>query len=1632
MKKNHIEVVFMISSRWNVFLAFLLLLLLSNCNIALEEGTGNRSVINDGSNSQTTITSSNFNNTTTFSNLSSSLFWFTAGQTIEGTVTLNENNQTGLFLRGNLIQNFLLASDNNLKTFCLVVSFNIGTAGAKKQLRMRASPLIFNNFQTNSLERLFRLDPILESTNTTVCSGTAFTITDADSAFALNTLCPNCVSTETATQIKLFEATSAGLSTQIPDNTLNLASLGIVVDFSSASTSPVTSCTNTECVAQGFDCCLNGQCIKNGELKPDASTNSLFSQAQSDVASNPAAILNYPEIYHVCPGTAFPDAPTAALPDLVQESLDRLAQETKEYNCLQDINTCAANGLNQATLKETIRTRCGCNADPNAAPPNDPASVCPEFTLAPVTLNNEIVRFECQVVADPNSSLTAEESNQTITVEGRMAPHRFFKSDGTLVDDITTIANTTDTQEGTAFLYLDPVNFTSPSNGTFNMNSILGQFDVSLTKAKPAKKVTVKLDQTYIITTLSGSYNPCIGCLPDSWVNALSAFPTSLNGTGAKASGHTTTRQTTVSNFSGGNYEDTLFNRACFLPPTMIPFSHSSNANLQTQRLNRLKTQAAYFVNGYQKDWFGFNRGALIGSFDGVTWFAVGNGRRVKATSTKLYLALNAPMADLASNTETVVTVIPDSGSNIVSDFDFDPNFSVNDPRQNMAGSCQRYHQCTTDSDCITQLGWEYMCADISRYKTLWPTFDSDGNETVNAQTSLSGGEILQGKTLPSGSVNRCVYRGAGSPCKKKFTSLNIDTRKLFTCAPNFYCASLTEDFNKEMARSLLNFENILFGQEFDMPGRPKTYLGGDTKFTSDITTNMNANASNMDSTFTTDADMGICRPGKLLSDPDPIDQMASKDTSNRTDYISQLASCDSTATGTSRTQTCPVLDTTGNYTHITNGTHDTAEALRQNSCGAESQSSSGSSAFSSIEGAVLTTTSLAILTPTLAKDACFRRAGNVCQTNLDCTPNNLHAEQATFLGTNFFGGNLAEQEYWQQDLVCGQEDSKPFLGASTFSTFDLTKNRCCREIGKTLTLATAGDPAKLTDNPSLSANTLPSTDPKATGRYSRYAIIKDLGVTHPSNPYNEVPLVNTNTPATATLPNKFQWMTLRETANKTCCGGGWIRNFSDNSHDWTIINRLNIDVSNFECLNYKNDLSTTRPDEILSSIYTGEYFKLCFDPNNNGCIQIPFATHVSFTPTNPSDPGVADGTNPNLNTHTFAASVDVPYSPTPAPFDAGDPLDNAARPLDLKVNAGFTVAKFYLPIYINGRFNIQQVDFLNDTDANGTIDTTSTNVSFGVGGGEFWNVSSGIFTWGNTGAFTGNIYARVTFRPAGSQDYRYEGNNDGSTDTTREGLLPGNDIYYLLRFGKMELLGIPQITYEPLYCHSDRSKLVPGLYSVSTRTNFEAATTSFTNSNLDATDTMNPSQKVVTNQFMTPADVFSSDQFTCCRHLGETVSVASECCSNFTVDVTTSGVTTKVCKLPTGTNLNVYFNRFVSSDGEGSTQPGGGLVNTDFNAFTGEPLSDDSVNTKIKQLGQEYCQTGTVLFGGAFGTFKAQPASPTGALSFKNIFRINYLIDDKVEENTTTNTPPSGTETFNAGPKWNHHLYCFPTNITN
>src|SRR5690606_734743 len=135
---------------------------------------------------------------------------------------------------------------------------------------------------------------------------------------------------------------------------------------------------------------------------------------------------------------------------------------------------------------------------------------------------------------------------------------------------------------------------------------------------------------------------------------------------------------------------------------------------------------------------------------------------------------------------------------------------------------------------------------------------------------------------------------------------------------------------------------------------------------------------------------------------------------------------------------------------------------------------------------------------------------------------------------------------------------------------------------------------------------------------------------------------------------------------------------------------------------------------------------------------------------------------------------------------------------------------------------------------------------------------------------------------------------------------------------------GIPQVTYKPLYCNDNSTSLVPGLFKNSlmkTKAEFENATHSFKIDN----------QWQTTHHALVQEPVFSEDQFKCCMPLGKTTKNASNCCSGYgTLDDKTNTFT---CALPTGTDLMVYLNPFISNEGINL-----GIQEDQFDPQTGEP----------------------------------------------------------------------------------------------
>jgi hypothetical protein len=1724
----------------NIIFMFTTILFLQSC------------VASSPSNTRKSLSSSSVKTTTTTTTAPTFaadelLYWF-SGTKVTGTVTVNQNTDSVLYLRGSNAHSFLSSLDKQSveyyrKTYCIIGNYG----GTNKQLRVRAVPIFVTNIATNSLERLFRIDLPSRAENVAACGfSTIDSVAAGSAAYALTEVCSNCTggSLLTSTELKLFVSdTTTPALTQIPTTQFTLSSVALKIDLSSNSSSNVGTCSNSSCSSKGFDCCIQGQCVKDATQKANASMDPQYAQALNDYAANPLSFINYPNIYNICTNIAH--APPASIPTTppatpIGNAQTRVNTYLVDYTCIDKFITTglyssclpAGNELQYLATKKKLAIACGCPATYDDA---TRAIKCPDWGVKPLYKSSiesitNIVDFYCYTPtpANPIGTIT----NLNVTVSSRSAPHRFFSTGGTNYDDTAGVSNTV-VQEGDDFYYLDDANKASPINGSYNVNSILGRMNVALSQTQPAKMVAVELGKTYILSTTSGYFTPCSKCAKDSWFQSFTAHPATFGGNGLRASGFTTARDSYSSNATLGNYEDTKFGRACYLPVTMIPWSHKKEATTQLQRMDRLKTQAAYYINGYQRDWYGFNKGALIGSFDGVAWFAIGSGRRISATSSKLYLAYNSSFLDLADRTDTIVNIIPDLSASTAPDFDYDPELTIVDKSQNMAGSCQQYHQCQTDTDCVTQLGWEYACADMTQLKSHWPVYDTDSNEIANQEKTGTLFDILGGTITVGGSGKRCVYRGAGAPCVRDYTALdNNFNQKALTCAPNFYCAALnTNQFNDELVRSPNEPDNILFGMDANVLGRPLYYVTATKSLTTEIINNIKYNGA-YDSMGLTSAqvdDMGICRPGRSLSTTASIAH-STPDTAKRSDYISQVGSCNSTATGngsdlTARTTSCPAFDTDLNYAAHGLSTIKMLSAM-QNSCGGEAKDTGTfASAFANIEGG-----SLQILRnisqPILAADACMRRAGSACFSDLDCGPNRMHSDAVGSLKLSYFGGTQAEQSYWQESLVCGQGDAAPTLGSAAYANYQLNQNRCCRAIGKDFTMFTAGPativPENMGTNVTLDTKKFAAYEPKAANRYSRYTI-SETALTNTA----AVPSVATNV-----TPEKNQWRVIHETGALTCCGGGWIRKFADGTHNWTIKNRLSLDTSNFQCLNFRSPLVSSdfndfgdAKNKIVKNSFQREYDYFCKSPSQNGCMQILFREISGYTILPPKkyessaienfpidntfnpDP-VTGGYTPlplpatgytRLDTgpvgditsgnYTFKLNSDVPYQPfaysfSPFPYDLYTYPDGSKSPLtwfsDKDLDYGVSM---YLPAYIpyqespptimnNPRIYIKyiyadkRVDVVDITANQDTTPGRCDSIASYNGGGqpinqlsttlplisdaESWCISANAKTQNrpviNIKAYTGAAAARQWKYAAVIIDFKPLENQLALTTAT-----PGNPYYYLTKLGRLELIGIPQITYEPIYCNNNQDNLVPGIFTstIKTRAQFNSNATTGTysydpisiydedgSSVVEADPSIgNATKKFTFQDKLAHSAIFSSKDFTCCTPLGKNTATAANCCSGF-ANSTSSATGQLTCKLPVGTDLNVYFNKFVSGEGIGDTQPGGGLLLSsadssvtealsDFNEYTGEPKMRDSTFQKLLELGKAYCVNLKVGNGGSFGQFPPEPYSgyvvPTGTTTFSYpISIVDSIIDSEV-----TGDNAAGKFIFDNGFRWDHHYYC-------
>lgn len=835
-----------------------------------------------------------------------------------------------------------------------------------------------------------------------------------------------------------------------------------------------------------------------------------------------------------------------------------------------------------------------------------------DCSLEEVLENDAVVDYACKY---PQPDIPAPPLQQTVLLSSKTVPVRYYDEDGVYQKDVTYLSKP---QEGTEFKYTNS-DLLKPNNVTndIGFNEIYGTISSLGTAAKSAKEVQITRGKNYDIFVDTGTFSSCYFCGTDYFSNVTKLFPANFQ---AKGGGYVPDLERTDPTLASAYpAHDMIFGRACFLPATMIPWTHKTSSARQQQRQNRLAGQHFLFANGYQRDWFGFDYGSIIGSFDGVRWFAIGNQRRIKAQSTKLFLAVNAYFGD--QTIESTFTVVvsdasstPQSGSTVTTDFESD------------GAQCQQNHLCQKDSDCASQLGWDYVCETVSTIKTKWPSFDSNGLEIPELEDQESLINLIGGL---GSSTKRCVYRGRGAPCNPDYqindatnSYSGTDSPRLHACSSNNYCQQFlqgiqVEKFNNRISRygksvKVQNASSTVTEDDLDEfgfgarnIGRPYAYHGTESIRTDAQSALNNNNIS------------AICIPGR--SPEDDIAQDSNKNIPASSFLGDQVNGIGMTSTGVRASEyisSCSTFNEDGNYVIFDNAlrTLPLSNGSISTLAGSQTIPSNSLEVLSTIIAKELTINfeSTYVTGVNYQKNRCLRAPGATCHTDFECAPSKSITEKLNGIDpddSNLYSSlNKYELLYWKETLVCSQE------ALPGDDDYDLTKNRCCRERGNEITIGNFYDPSGLPadssiipiDNTSIPGVDIDLNDP---ARYSRVATMIDKLNAAPSDVQPQIQGSRTDrcgTTAGCESPTILdaQWKTISTVAQRTCCSGHWIRNFDkdDNGggHTWGSNKHQDVPKESFRCLNWSQCSGSTCSENNGFDKFSCEHVT---EPADLGCL---------------------------------------------------------------------------------------------------------------------------------------------------------------------------------------------------------------------------------------------------------------------------------------------------------------------------------------------------------------------------------------------------------------------------------------------
>ena len=520
------------------------------------------------------------------------VFWYSRPLNVNFLdLTINSNNEKFYYLFGEQVDEYLEQDTNLSEQYCMRIAFNPPLGKSVKPLWIKVDGGQTFVSEISERQRYLRLN-LASSDGNDFC---LLATTDGDSApaaasVALTTddVCSDCTGFLNSTSFKLYQyQSSSGLLDPIADSTVRLSDLSVRLNMNDNSTSESSSCSDSSCVSLGFDCCVQGQCVNEKQVIDSgvASDPTGYILAEIEKANDPNWFIKYPQFYHICSEIPHQDPDETLDPeDPISEAEIRFLELKADYECVTELisnadvdpfhtdpynllatyTSCDMTDSTATLYYESVMKRlylnCGCAEKDDLSIMVDK---CPAYTYSPVYVKDskgqDTTEIESIVCTAPEVETTTPFQDIDVPLNSRTAPHRFFNTDGVEINPYDPLPDslTNTTQEGDTFEYYDSTKLL-PNNGSYNMNSILGQMNVELSLARPALEIDVDADQTYYLAALSGYYTPCPSCGKDSWFSGFAANPASSSGLGTRASGYSTTRTTYGTNISGGNYEDMI------------------------------------------------------------------------------------------------------------------------------------------------------------------------------------------------------------------------------------------------------------------------------------------------------------------------------------------------------------------------------------------------------------------------------------------------------------------------------------------------------------------------------------------------------------------------------------------------------------------------------------------------------------------------------------------------------------------------------------------------------------------------------------------------------------------------------------------------------------------------------------------------------------------------------------------------------------------------------------------------------------------------------------------------------------------------------------------------------------------